>query len=316
VTFLETIKAIPITDLAEKVGFKVTRKGQYYSLREHDSVRIDPVKNCFWRNSTFSSGHKGGSGSSIDFMMEFCGATDYKAAMRQLAQLYGIDGNNLDKHTAFIQKAPQTPSRGINERFSEGLVLPQAADDNECVKRYLKGRGIADDVIDYFLEKKMLYQDIRKNCVFVSPAKDFGCMRGTNLEKRFVRDCNGNNYESCFFFKHSDEVKKIVVTESVIDLMSIMTCFSIKGISLEGYAFLAIAGTSKIHSLFNHLKANTEVEQIYLCLDNDKPGIGADDRAMEGLKEIHYEGKVSIVKPPDNTCKDWNDYITRRRKSA
>ena len=36
---------------AQRLGYTVVRKGRYFSLKEHDSVMIDPVKNCFWRNS-------------------------------------------------------------------------------------------------------------------------------------------------------------------------------------------------------------------------------------------------------------------------
>ena len=91
-SFLDTIKAIPVTDLAERLGYTLVKRGRYYSLREHDSVMIDVQKNCFWRNSRFAKGFKGGAGSTIDFIMEFGGEPDYKAAMRRIALMYGIDG--------------------------------------------------------------------------------------------------------------------------------------------------------------------------------------------------------------------------------
>ena len=34
-----------ILDVAEKLGFTVVKIGNYYTLKEHDSVRINP-KNC------------------------------------------------------------------------------------------------------------------------------------------------------------------------------------------------------------------------------------------------------------------------------
>lgn len=35
---------IDIRDYAGYLGYTVVRKGRYYSLKEHDSVRIDPDK--------------------------------------------------------------------------------------------------------------------------------------------------------------------------------------------------------------------------------------------------------------------------------
>lgn len=57
--FLDNIKSIPITDLAQRMGFTLVRRGRYFSLKEHDSVIIDTRKNCFWRNSVFTHGFKG-----------------------------------------------------------------------------------------------------------------------------------------------------------------------------------------------------------------------------------------------------------------
>ena len=42
---------ISITDYAVRLGFTLKKVGSYYTLKEHDSVRIDPVKNKFYRNS-------------------------------------------------------------------------------------------------------------------------------------------------------------------------------------------------------------------------------------------------------------------------
>ena len=66
----EAIKEnIKIVDYARKIGFTPKKVGRYYTLKEHDSVRIDPVKNIFWQNST------GKSGSVIDFSIAFEGKT-------------------------------------------------------------------------------------------------------------------------------------------------------------------------------------------------------------------------------------------------
>jgi len=39
---------ISIVDYASSIGFTVVRKGKFYSLKEHDSIMIDPYKNVYW----------------------------------------------------------------------------------------------------------------------------------------------------------------------------------------------------------------------------------------------------------------------------
>lgn len=309
VGFLDNIKAIPITDLAGRMNYTLVRKGRYYSLKEHDSVIIDTQKNCFWRNSRFSKGFKGGAGSSIDFMMEFGGEPDYKSAMRRLALMYGIEG---DKPPQTAYRKIETPQAKLQaakkeKRIFPGKVdLPKKSGRNNDVFRYLMGRGISASVIKYFLARKMLYEDVRKNCVFVSPTMDFACVRSTG-EQRFIGDCEGSNYDECFFFKGRADAKKLIVAESVIDIMSIMTYIQMQGKWYGNYAYLALAGTNKVHSLFVHLSRESQVREVILCFDRDEAGEKANENAIKGMKEMGFSGVWKIEKPPSG--KDWNDYI-------
>lgn len=310
-SFLDTIKAIPVTDLAERLGYTLVKRGRYYSLREHDSVMIDVQKNCFWRNSRFAKGFKGGAGSTIDFIMEFGGEPDYKAAMRRIALMYGIDGEKPPT-IHYQQKAvPKTTPRAEKEKkvvTREGVDLPKKGENTNRVFRYLLGRGISNKVIKYFLARKLLYEDIHSNCVFVSPHEDFACVRGTG-KNRFLMDCEGSNYDQCFFFKGKANARTIIVAESVIDIMSIMTYLEMKGEWYGNYAYLALAGTGKIHAIFTHLKQEPQINRIVLCLDQDEAGCTADERVFEELREIEFPGRCDIKKPPVKECKDWNDYI-------
>lgn len=302
-SFIDNIKAVPITDYAERCGFTLVRKGnRYVSLKEHDSVMIDLQKNCFWRNSVFKQGAHGGAGSIIDFAMEFMGYTQNKA-LREIALMYGINGNNGPKNHQYkaLPKPNKLPRREIGD-----LQLPPKADNSKAIFHYLiKERKIDRSVIRYFLAKGMLYQDAEhSNCVFVSHR--FGCVRSTG-GKRFVRDLEGCDYNECFFFRPSKAAKTLIVAESVIDIMSIMTEFVKRNIKYTGYSYLALAGTNKLSSLFYHLSKEKDIECIMLAFDNDEAGQAAEEAAIAGLQDIRYEGTVEIYKAPYG--KDWNAYI-------
>lgn len=60
---------VSLVSLAQAIGFTPVQKGQYYTLKEHDSVIIDPTVNNFYQGAT----DKGGD--TIDFMMVFEGCT-------------------------------------------------------------------------------------------------------------------------------------------------------------------------------------------------------------------------------------------------
>lgn len=311
-SFLDFIKAVPVTDLAQRMGYSLVRKGRYYSLKEHDSVIIDTTKNCFWRNSRFSQGFKGGAGSTIDFVMEFGEEPAYKAAMRRIALMYGIEGDNPKPPQ--MNRKPQTKNT-----YPKTLILPKQAykDNNTTVFRYLLSRGISQSVIRYFLARKMLYEDTHRNCVFISPKQDFGCIRSTG-KSRFVADVEGSDYEKCFFFKGVN-AKKLYVAESVIDVMSVMTYLQIRrersseqperGDWYGNHAYLALSGTSKIQSLFYCISQEPDIREVYLCLDRDEAGKAADEKVVEGLKKMGFRGILRILKAPDERCKDWNDFV-------
>lgn len=74
---LEKLKDISIVDYARQIGFTPIKVGRYYSLKEHDSVRIDTSRNVFFRNST------GEKGSIIDFVMAMRGIS-LGAAIKEL----------------------------------------------------------------------------------------------------------------------------------------------------------------------------------------------------------------------------------------
>lgn len=309
--FLDNIKNIPVTDFAERCGYTLVRKGKYYSLREHDSVIIDTAKNCFWRNSRFAKGYSGGAGSVIDFAMEFCGASDAKEAIRQIASMYGIEGEN--KPTVEFKK-PVAAEPQKKERKIGDVVLPEQDENNRRVYAYLlKTRGIAQSVIRYFLGKKMLYQEKEyKNCVFHTGTV-FGCVRATRENSSFKLDLEGCDYNECFFFRGSNAADTLIVAESVIDVMSIMTHFCNEKRKYTDFCYLALAGTGKVESVAYHIEKEAEngnpFKKILVATDNDEAG----ELAAEHITMIANSFGVESERFAAPSEKDWNEYIVAQK---
>ncbi len=302
----EQIISYPILDYANMIGLHPIRKGtRYYTLQEADSVMINPEKNLFIRNST------GACGTIIDFSIEFEGKSPQEA-FKDLSNLICSHVDNpYTQHT--YKPIKRESAKSTQKKFK----LPPAANTNKNVYAYLlKTRKIAMPVVESFIKNKNLYQDTHNNCVFVSYNEngeaDFACLRGTNTYQRFLGDVAGCNYDNCFYINH--HAHSLIVTESVIDSMSVMSVMQQHGRNLNNYNFLALAGTQKAEAVFKRISKDNNIDQVILALDNDLGGHTAIEEIKNTLMEKGWSKEQIIEFLP--TAKDWNQELQNRVTAA
>lgn len=314
----EEIKSrIQIKDYAAMHGFTIERVGTYYTLKEHNSVRIDPDRNCFWRNSgidpvTHSTVVENASGSVIDFSLLFIHNGDMREALRELHGMIDLTDYTRPAVSHESRRKPEL-KKNLKENLKENL--PKKAENMRRAFAYLtKSRYIDQDVVQDFVNQKMLYQDIRGNCVFVAYGKDgepnFATFRGTLTEKRFLGDVPGNDYTRGFYIDNGSN--KVIVTESVIDAMSVMTILNGQGMDYHAYDYLIEAGTGKSASLFVHLKEKP-IEEVLLSMDHDVAGVSAMEGVKKKIEEQGIQTKVTYH-VPDIERNDWNGELTHASK--
>lgn len=294
---IDQIKRISIVEYAEEIGFHPYRVGHYYSLKEHDSVRIDPDKNIFVQNST------GAGGSVIDFVMTFQGM-DLKRAIRTL-------GGKTATGSVQERKDPDPETR--KEKIGD-LKLPEKDSNMKNIFAYLiKTRGIDQAIVQEMVQRKALYQDIHKNCVFMSRDDTgkpvFASIRGTNTYKKFVADAFGCDYSYGLFLPNGGN--RLIVTESAIDAMSVMNLLEIGGTDHKAYDYLALSGCGKTEVIETHLR-NHDYRIVDLCLDNDEAGRRAAKALSVRIKEI---SKAAVYTELPGNEKDYND-VLKQVKSA
>lgn len=286
---LDKIKSISILSVARDLGLTPVRVGSYYTLKEYDSVRISPKYNNFFRNSN------GAKGSVIDFVMEF-GQVDMESALRYLS-----DKSGEAIHVPNIKKEKK-------EKDDKVLKLPQRASSNSKAINYLsENRGIDEQIIDEFIKNGNLYQDNRNNCVFVSYDKStpkFACFRGTT-EKRFLGDVSGCSYKHCIYINNDSNT--LIISESVIDSMSIMSIAKIHNVNYKKNDYLALSGVDKYEETLKYHLANKSYKKIIVCLDNDEAGIKGADNVKSFVNENYPEIKCEIKLP--TLGKDYNDEL-------
>lgn len=295
-------REVAITDYATMHGMQVKRQGRYFTLLDHDSVRIDPDRNCFWRNSGIGQNNKG---SVIDFAMHFVTDGNKNEALAELSTLIGTDHQ--------FQQIPNAATVKKEKPVLNRPTKPQLPERGQNMKRafayLLKSRYIDQDIVQDFVDRKMLYQDVRGNCVFVAydneQQPNFACVRGTLSDVKFLGDVEGNDYSKGFYINNQKD--KLIVAESVIDAMSVMSILKGQQIDFKDYDYQILTGTEKYESILNHLQEAPKKE-VLLALDSDKAGMESMQKIEQLLKDKNIDTQVSFHVPE---AKDWNEDLVK-----
>ena len=281
-------------------------RGNTYCTREHDSLKISNGK-WYWWSRGF------GGSSALDYLIKVKGL-QFMEAMKILS-----DDSILSHH--IDSKLGENNSSEEKRR----LLLPEKAETNLQVIRYLTGRGIDRDIIRVCIDEGMLYESLPyHNCIFVGFDEygnaAYACYRATNGE-RLMGDASGSDKK--YAFRINCAGSTIHVFESAIDLLSYATIIKMKTghwraepmVSLGGvYAPSPNKPNIKIPAaLDNALQNHPEVRTIALHLDNDYAGRSATENISLQLR-CNYETK-NEPPPVGKDCNDYLMHIRQRNKS-
>ena len=242
---------ISIIDYAEKNGLTPLRiSDNNYTLKEIDSMNIDVKKNIYYRHSV----SKGGS--IIDFAMEI-NNSNFRNAVLELRE--------------YANMPDYTPSENIEPKKLQ-LPPPTKGKYTRAVAYLSKTRCLDIGIISDLIKSKNLYQDEKNNAVFVGydyeNKAQFGFKRGTLTDVKYSRDCPGSNKSIGFHLNNNPNNEKLIVTEAIIDSLSMASMLKINKISYKSFNYLSLNGISE-KSLLYHLENNPQINKVYLSLDND-----------------------------------------------
>lgn len=286
-------KETSMLELSKLLGFTPVRAGRYYTLKEHDSVRIYNDRTwCRWSDKS--------GGSQIDFLMTFGNCASITEAINQLLDLQGIRSDMV------IQKDEKREER-------RDFKLPPKAENYKRMFAYLmKVRKLSYDTVAFCVKQGILYEEaLHHNCVFVGKDKDgvprHATCRGTNTYKKFVGDVEGNdkNYGVNIINPASDEVK---VFEAAIDMMSYM---DLTGDYTSNKQVLGMTADNPLEQL---LKNQPHIKKISFCLDWDKAG----QEAVYGKERAdgsHRQGFLDKYKQKGYLVRDISRGYTERHLS-
>ena len=262
-----------------------------WCTKEHDSLKISNGK---WH---WFSRHIGGK-TALDYLIKVKGISFVKA---------------VEIITGYAAVLPPVYT-GIEKPIEQKkLELPRYNEDICEVRRYLKGRGISDTVIDYCHENKMLYEDAKyHNCVFLGydgNTPKYGAVRSTVSD--FKRDLTGSDKRFSFFIPAESKTQTVHLFESAIDLLSFASLEIRIKRNWRRDDLLSLAGVYKTDkkqdiplALRTYLERHTGTKAIYLHLDNDEIGRTATKQITEALSS-----QYTVIDQPPQSGKDFNDYL-------
>ena len=224
-------------------------------------------------------------GNAISFVIKYFGKS-FRDAVKELTG----DTNNTNDNWA-------------------RLSLPERNKNSYRVFMYLQNkRGIAPEVIDYFLKRGLIYEEKQyHNCVFVG-RDDNGwvqhCHKRATISN-FKQTIEGSKAEYSFHYNGWDDT--IYAFEAPIDMLAYI---SMHQECWKKHSYVALCSVSE-KALMYQLITHPQLKRIILCLDNDKAGKIATERIRQLLCDNSYRDVT--VKIPDN--KDWDEDLLSRNQA-
>ena len=280
---------------------------------DFSSLSINLSENFFKR---FSGKGRTPKGNIVNFIMNVHDV-DKETAQNILLDYANLYFSDLADRKSIVARAKKPVAVKIDKDFK--LPLPYS-NNNRVIEYLLDCRKLNKEVVFYLIKNNYLYQSIDGKCVFVSYENDtpvFGCVRDTNWNKRITYGVKNSKIENGWFLKgdiNRQPSNKLVVTEGVLDVLSFASLVDLQGKEFDflQYNLLALTGCEKLMCIEYQLKQNPHINELYLAFDNDEAGNIALNKTKEMLKEIHYSGKVHIVKIKHG--KDLNEELKFRKK--
>ena len=273
------------SSLATNSLVKSSARGEY-QLAEHDSFKIN-AKSSLWHWKSRDIGGK----SALNYLI-YVEGVPFVEAVRLLCE----------ESPGYVP----TPHEQV-ERKRPSFRLPPIAENCDRITRYLLGRGISNAVIQYCIERKILYESAEyHNCVFLGKnaqgVPKYAALRGIyDYGKPFKREAPGSNKAYGFCISPRKDSSTVAVFEAAIDAMAEMTlCGSMANkwrLSLGGIS----ASEKEPPALQEFLQQHPEIRTIELRLDNDSPG----RMASAHIQKIYADHYQMLDLPP---CLEGGDY--------
>ena len=196
------------------------------------------------------------------------------------------------------------------EKEHKPFELPPRNERMSRVFSYLLlTRGIDKDVLFEFVGQKMIYESADyHNAIFVGYDSNgnprHAHKRGTVTSNPYKGNVAGSQPEYSFHWHGTSD--KLFLFEAPIDMLSYI---SMHKKNWKNHSYAASCSVSD-RVLFQCLKDNPNIKNVFLCFDNDEAGQTANKRIAGKLNSMNIRNEILIP-----THKDWNEDILKNERT-
>ena len=278
----------------ERHGERVQKVGSTYkyiytdSSGTHDSVTIHGGK---WYDHKNQRG-----GYAVKFLQEFLGFSFQNSVIELLGGYCSAQVKN---------NVRREPAKPVVKPFE----LPEPNDNMRRVFAYLtKQRFISPEIISHFAHEHKIYEDKKyHNVVFVGMDENGvpkqASVRSTLSFGKTFRITVANS-DTKYSFSHFGNDEKLFVFEAPIDMLSFITLYQK---DWQNHSYIAMNGVYE-SAVLKALESRLNLQNIYLCTDNDDGGIEAAERLKDILQAKNFRN-IFRISPQQ---KDWNEDLKAR----
>ena len=324
----EYAKECSALEYAQKRGYELIRKGNYYHMKEHDSMVFSTDGMWFWNSRSLI-------GKAIKFIMAY----EDKTIVEAVQILNHVEGQTYEdvkngRVPQYTSRQPAQAPRAVPATTEKSpFKLPVQSNDFRRMFGYLCGtRKLDVDILKNIIGQGDLYESVYRyvvkstgemkevhNAVFVGrdrhgePKSAF--QRGlTSLGENttYKRDVSGSDPAAPFCIHGHEDAQTVIVFEASIDAISHACIYKDAGLDYKLYDRIALGGTEKTVGLTTYLQTHPTISRVVIAMDEDAGGRAAEQHIRELLDETQYE----IVSLRQSVGKDWNEYLVKWRQIA
>jgi len=291
-------KSIDLKSFLEYEGFSFVKESEYgYRSKEEHTLVITykygtPI--YFWYN-------KGQKGKIVEYVMCNITGNNFRGAIDYLLN-GGVD----------VTSSTENYNKGSLESKIGNINIEYSSNKKRMFSYLNRTRAIKGTIINDFISKGLLGEDQLHNVLFLhlnESDKIIGADKcGTNSfsNVKFKGVVAGSNQNYGFSLKIGTELKKILVFEAPIDLLSF---YQMNQCCLDNCLLLSTGGSSKVKVIKTYLNIYKSVDTICVCTDNDSAG----DEAYENIKKLYdnysiVDGRGELL---STGCNDFNDLLLK-----
>jgi len=296
----------------EKANAKQYDAFSYLQIADpHELIRLSSNEYCLRSHDSFKISQKNGVWLWYWYSRDFGG----RSAVDYLIKVKGYHFVDAIKEVNRVMKG-MAPSFFIEEKEEKKFKLPPKSSNSDVVIAYLVSRGIDRKLVEFLIEKGMIYQNREHQSVVFVGFDDTGkpahaSYRATGKDATAKGDYAASNKEYAFRLEN-ENADTVRAFESAIDLLSYVTLCRIWGKPYENESLISTAGISASRNdeiklplaLNRYLENHPETDTILLHFDNDIAGRKCADQIKRKLSDSF---KVRYIMPKQG--KDYNEYL-------